>query len=406
MKRIFIILTIFILGSLFTCVFAAPVVKPGIDQFNNPLYLNQLKNMRIGLLTNSAGVNAAGVSTIDILFHDKNVHLVELFSAEHGLREYADDRVADNKDPVTHLPVYSLYGPRKVPTASQFAQIDAIVIDLQDVGLRYYTYATTMARMMKAAKHYNKLVVILDRPNPLGGDKIEGPLLNQKFTGKIAAYYPLPMRHGLTFGELAEYYNRYFHIHCRLLVIPMQGWQRLMLYNQTGLRWHAPSPALPTFKQAFLYGMFGALESLNLAVGRSQNNRQAFEIYGAPWIKPDAAKQLVKNLNQKNFSGMKFKNYQWTPNRGIYKNKLCHGFRVKIIDLSETTPFKNLLTMLEILYQHFGNALEIRRADGMIGQRWVTTAIENNMPASQIMAKINEEQQDFLVKRKTVLLYR
>lgn len=383
-----------------------PIVSPGVNQLTTAAYLNQLKNKRVALLANTASRNARGENTIDILNNNPHIHLTELFSAEHGIRETHDEKYASTHDAKTGLRVYSLYGAHTSPTKAALKNIDVIVIDLQDVGVRYYTYATTMALIMKAAKKYGKTVMILDRPNPLNGVTVSGPLLAKKFQGGFASYYPLPMRHGLTMGELAQYFNRYFKIHCKLVVVPMEGWHRTMFFNQTGLRWTPPSPALPSFKQTFLYGIFGPLETLNLSVGRSHNNALAFEIFGAPWITKPNAKKLVAQLNQEHLPGLRFAYYHWSPNRAAYKGEPCYGFRVFVGNTKNVQGFKTLLTVLKILNQDFGaKQLALDHIDGMIGTAWVREDLQKGMSINAILKKVTDNNRPFRQKRKAILIY-
>ena len=404
MKRISLGIFLCLLAFIFAGK-ANAKVKLGIDVAMTQPYKNKLLHKRLALVANSASRNSEGKNTIDVLFKDPQINLVKLFSPEHGLRHFKDTAVEDKHDNITGLPVFSLYGPRKIPTAAELKSVDAVVIDLQDVGSRYYTYATTMALILQQAKRLNKEVIILDRPNPLGGAIVAGALLDTKQQHKFDSYFSIPMRHGLTFGELARYFNQQFHIGVKLTVIPMQHWQRKMLFPDTGLAWYAPSPALPTFQQAFLYNILGPLESLRLSVGRSLMNQKAFMIYGAPWITPQQAGHLVSKLNQLQLPGLQFKMIAWIPNRRIYKDKKCFGFLVKLTQINQVNCFYSSLAVLRVLYQQFGNTIAIEQATNMLGTHALVDSIKSQQPISQIIKNIRRKDQQYLAKRKTALLY-
>lgn len=380
-------------------------VLVGADQVLDKPYINYLIGKRVGLVANAASVNSFGKHTIDIIRSNPKIHLLALFSPEHGLRGLKDHSVDDGHDPKTGLPVYSLYGPRKVPTKEQFNDIDIIVLDLQDVGLRYYTYATTMALIMKQAKKYHKQVMVLDRVDPLGGHIVSGATLEKQLTGGFAAYYPIPTRHGLTMGELARYFNKYFHIGSDLVVVPLKNWHRRMLFPQTGLQWRSPSPALPSFEQTYLYSVFGSLEALKLSVGRSKTNREAFRVYGAPWISTSQASKLVEKLNALKLAGLNFRLTSWVPNRAKYKGSQCHGFRVAITEPNNINSFYSLLEVLKVMNQELGQQLGLKQIRGMLGAGWLIKDIEENVPTQKMISRTKQENQGFVNNRKSILLY-
>ncbi len=207
--------------TLFAETGKTPSVQLGIDQLLTPTYFPLLKDKRVGLMANSASVNAHGESTITVLSQHPDIKLTALFTPEHGLSAQSDRLINDGRDSKTGLAVYSLYGPRRTPTAKQWESIDVLVIDLQDVGVRYYTFGSTLALLLKSAKHYDKTIIVLDRVNPLSGTRVEGLLLNPARAGQFTAYYPIIMRHGLTFGELALFYNIHYGIYAKLHVVPL-----------------------------------------------------------------------------------------------------------------------------------------------------------------------------------------
>ncbi len=381
---------------------SAPVLS-GIDSLFTPQYISLVKNKKIAIVANSASINREENSTVDLLTHYPHTEVVALFSPEHGFSVKDDEKVNDQSH--EKLPIYSLYGPRKSPTAEQLKDVDVIVFDLETVGLRYYTYITTLAYVMKSAKENNIPVVVLDRVNPLGGNLVTGAMLDEKYVGNFAGFYSIPTRYGLTMGELALFYNRYFKIGADLKVVPLKNWRRDMLFSDTDLTWHAPSPALPTFEQAFLYSIFGPFESLQLAVGRSQSNKEAFKRYGAPWISTIEAQQLVAQLNQLKLPGLKFVAATWTPDRAMYQGQLCNGFIVKITDLKEVNSLNTFIQVSEVLSHQFKNKIRMASMDGMIGSTRFREAIEQQESPDTIIENLKANNRHFIRQRETVLLY-
>ncbi len=262
---------------------AASIVEPGESSVLNGIDVlkrdgfRKLKGRRIGLVTNHTGVDRDGHSTIDLLHRAEGVKLTALFSPEHGIRGEVDRPVADGKDDKTGLPVYSLYGARKRPTKEQLQGIDTLVYDIQDIGCRFYTYETTLGYILETAAEHKLKVVVLDRPNPIGGLAIEGPVLDKKLASFVG-YHPLPLRHGMTIGELARLFNRERKIDADLEVIAIEGWRRADLFDRTNLVWINPSPNMRTLAAALLYPGVGLLETTNVSVGRG--TERPFEILG------------------------------------------------------------------------------------------------------------------------------
>ncbi|HEY9856382.1 MAG TPA: DUF1343 domain-containing protein, partial [Stenomitos sp.] len=257
-----------------------PPVRPGIDVFlDNPP--QQVEGKRIALITNRSAVDATGVSDIDRLYGDSRYKLVKLFAPEHGLRADRQGDIVDGKDTVTGLPVISLYGSVKKPTRQMLEGVDALVFDIQDVGARFYTYQSTMALAMQAAKDANIPFVVLDRPNPLNGNALEGAVLDPKLASFVG-YYPIPVRHGMTLGELARLYNSAFGIRASLTVVPVAGWHRGMWFDQTALPWVNPSPAMKTPVTAMLYPGICLFEATNIDC---RVGDRPFERVGAKFIR-------------------------------------------------------------------------------------------------------------------------
>ena len=403
MKHIFFLTVLLFFTS--SIVAATTTIQSGIDQITHTPYLKFITNKNIALVVNNASVNADGKSDIDVLFQHPQVHLVALFSPEHGLNVHGVNYIKDGKHTKTGLPVYSLYGKHLSPTKESLHNVDVILIDLPDMGLRYFTYNATMVHVMKAAKKYHKTVIILDRVDPLGGDIVSGATLDTHYAEKFASYFVVPTRYGMTMGELARYYNRYHSLHANLLVVPLKHWKRSLLFHATGLPWMPPSPALQTFQQAFLYSIFGILESTNISVGGLGESNVEYRHYGAPWITANQAKLLVKKIIDLHLPGLSFQYKTWIPNRGVYKNKICRGFEVAVTDYHRVQDFYSLLTVLTTMHHVLGSAFHFGGMDQMMGASWVRHAIANQVPVQQIMVRSQQEYKDFLRKRAAVLLY-
>ena len=241
-------------------------VLTGIDVLARDGF-KQLAGMRVGLVTNQTGRDRAGRSTIDVLYKAPNVKLVALFSPEHGIRGAADEKVSDSKDEQTGLPIYSLYGETRRPKPEQLKDLDALVFDIQDIGTRFYTYISTLGYVMEEAAKAQRPVFVLDRPNPIGGLEVEGPVADADKLS-FTAYHTIPVRHGMTIGELAQLFNQERNIGCDLRVVEMEGWRRAMWLDETNLIWVNPSPNMRSLTEATLYPGIGLLETTNVSVGR------------------------------------------------------------------------------------------------------------------------------------------
>src|SRR5437588_7118934 len=300
---------------------AAPTdaqVLTGIDVLERDGF-KQLANMRIGLVTNQTGRDRKGNSTIDVLFKAPNVKLVALFSPEHGIRGLADEKVSDTKDEQTGLPIYSLYGETRRPKPEQLKDLDAIVYDIQDVGARFYTYISTLGYVLEEAAKAKLPVFVLGRPNPINGVDVEGPLADADKLS-FTAYHTIPVRHGLTVGELARLYNEERHIGCDLRVIKLENWRRAMWSDATGRTWVNPSPNMRSLTEAALYPGVALLEATNISVGRGTDS--PFEIVGAPWLD---AEKLANFLNARRISGVRFVPIRFKPTSSVFKNEECNG---------------------------------------------------------------------------------
>ncbi len=306
-------------------------VLTGIDVLERDGF-KQLAGKKIGLVTNHTGKNRAGRQTIDVLNKAAGVQIVALFSPEHGIRGSADEKVSDSTDDQTGLPIYSLYGETRRPKPEQLKGLDALVFDIQDIGARFYTYISTLGYVMEEAARAGLPVFVLDRPNPIGGVNVEGPIADADKLS-FTAYHTIPVRHGMTIGELAQLFNQERKINCDLRVIKMEGWQRTMWFDATNLIWVNPSPNMRSLTEATLYPGVGLLETTNVSVGRGTDT--PFELIGAPWI---VGQQLAAALNQRNLPGVRFVPVRFKPTASVFKGEECEGINIVITDRATFRP--------------------------------------------------------------------
>lgn len=325
-------------------------IKLGIDRIDEYSFL--FKNKRVGLVTNPTGVNGQFKSTIDCM--QEKMNLVALYSPEHGVRGniQAGEKIEEYIDQKTGLKVYTLYGKNKKPTYEILKDIDILAFDIQDVGSRLYTYIYTMAYCMQSAKQFNKQIIIFDRPNPMGGEKVEGNIVQEGFESFIGLY-PITYRHGLTYGELANMFNDEFGIGCKLTVIPMDGWKREMVYEDTGLQWIPPSPNMPTVDTVFIYNGTCIFEGTNISEGRG--TAKPFEWIGAPWLDGD---KLAEIMNAKKLEGVYFRPIYFTPTFSKHKNNLCEGVQIHILKRDKINIVSVGLHLLQEVKKQSGDKFE------------------------------------------------
>jgi uncharacterized protein YbbC (DUF1343 family) len=385
--------------------FQARPVRTGLEVLVRDGF-KPLQGRRVGLVTNHSAVDASRRSSIDLLAAGKGFTLAALFSPEHGIRGTEDRAVDSGRDQRTGLPVHSLYGKTRKPTAEMLKDVDLLVFDIQDVGARFYTYITTLALVMEAAREHDRGVVVLDRPNPIGGEAVEGPVLEDALKGDFIAYFPIPMRHGMTIGELALLYNREFGIGCRLEVVRMEGWKRSMFFDETGLPWVNPSPNMRSIEAAISYPGLGALEPTTLSVGRGTG--RAFTLYGAPWI--DGTK-LCESLNARGLPGVRFKPAAFTPAvepgfpRYPHAEKECRGFEVEITDRRAYRPVTAALHAFDLLARAHPKEFAFDRASRFFGLRSVVEDLKAGRPPAEIEKAWQHVLGRFLEARKAFLLY-
>jgi uncharacterized protein YbbC (DUF1343 family) len=386
-----------------------PSVQSGLDLLARRAML--LRGRRVGLLCHQASVTRDLTHAADAVARLRGVQLAALFAPEHGIAGAAQDhaRVASTRDPATGLPVWSLYGRRLAPRAHMLRGIDTLVVDLQDVGSRYYTFVWTMALAMRACARVDMPVVVLDRPNPLGGLVMEGNLPDPRFASFVGLY-PLPVRHGMTIGELAAYLNETHSIGCALTVVPMQGWRRAMSWEDTGWPWVAPSPNMPTPDTARVYPGGCLIEGTNLSEGRGTT--RPFELGGAPFLD---ARQLASQLARRDLPGVTFRAAAFRPAFHKYRGQLCQGVQVHVTDTRRFKPFATYLALI-VAARRQSRLFRWRRPpyegerrklpiDLLCGGDRIRRAVEHGIPLASIERSWRPDLAGFTWRRRPYLLY-
>ena len=374
-------------------------VQPGLDVLEAEKFA-PLKGRHVGLITNHTGVDFNGKSSIELLAHAPGVELVALFSPEHGIAGHADENVASSKDASTGLPIYSLYGEHLRPTPEMLKGIDTLVFDVQDAGVRFYTYTTTMAYCMEEAAKHNIEFFVLDRPNPIGGEIVEGPMLDTDKTGFLA-FFPIPVRYGLTIGELAQLYNTESHINCVLQVIPMKNWHRNYFYESTGLRWIPPSPNLRTMKGAILYPGLEILQSAGVSVGRG--TEAPFEEFGAPWMNGE---EVAEELNARNLPGLRFANQPFIPVSGLYAGQRCGGVGIRVTDRAAVRSMRMGLEIATLLEKKYADHFDTSKMISLLGNDATVQDLKSGLPPQQIIANWIKDLNDYEQMRRRYIIYK
>ena len=343
-------------------------VLTGIDVLENEDFA-RLKDQRVGLLTNQTGLTRSGARTIDLLHAAANMKLVALFSPEHGIGGNLHGPVSSSRDQNTGLQIHSLYGNHRRPTPEMLEGLDTIVVDLQDIGTRFYTYMTTMAYVMEEAAKRKIGVLVLDRPNPINGDQVEGPILDRSQMG-FTGYFPMPIRHGMTIGELALLFKGENQIDVDLEVVKLRGWQRQDWFDRTGLPWVNPSPNIRNLTQATLYPGIGAVEETNISVGRGTDT--PFEQFGAPWIDGSL---LATELNARAMPGVRFYPVSFTPTSSTYAEKACQGVYILVTDRLALRPVRLGLEVAAKLHDLYPEEYRLHEANSLMGSARVLDRI-------------------------------
>src|SRR3989442_12196172 len=358
-----------------------------------------LRGRRIGLITNQTGRSREGQSTIDLLKAAPGVTLVALFSPEHGIRGVLDEQVPDSVDEKTGLPIYSLYGETRKPTAEMLKGIDTLVYDVQDIGTRYYTYISTLGLAVEEAGRSKIKFVVLDRVNPINGTEVEGPTAD---AGKLSftAYYPLPIRHGMTMGELAQLFNVERKMNLDLQVVQVENWRRDAWFDETGLGWINPSPNMRSLAEATLYPGIGLLETTNVSVGRGTDT--PFELVGAPWID---GRKLAAALNAESLSGVRFVPVRFTPHSSTHNNVACGGINVLVTDRARFEPVTTGLEIAAQLLKLYPKDFAAEKFNGLLANQKVFDAFRQGAGGRALRQVWEADLASFRVIRGKYLLY-
>jgi uncharacterized protein YbbC (DUF1343 family) len=372
-----------------------------------------LRGKRIGLLCNSASVDHDLVHSRLRLHQRFGEQLTALFSPQHGLFAEKQDNMIESDhrtDPILKLPVFSLYSRTRVPSKKMFDTIDTLLIDLQDVGTRVYTFIYTMSYCLEAAARYGKQVIVLDRPNPIGGSKIEGNRLQPQWRSFVGRY-PLPMRHGLTIAELAQLFNREYAINCTLDVIPMQGWKREMLFTDTDLHWVAPSPNLPTPASALVYPGQVLWEGTNVSEGRG--TAQPFELCGAPYIDP---LKILEALNPEETRGVILRPVEFEPTAQKWQGRTCRGFQLHVSNTRTYQPYRTSLALLQAVRSCHGDLFQWKPPpyeyeyermpiDLILGDNTIRESLAGGISLEEMVERWSDELSAFDELRRKYFLY-
>jgi len=400
-KLVLILLTLSI-----TLLFAEPIVKPGIDVLLEK-NINLVKGKNVGLITNPTGVNSELISTIDLLHQHPDINLVAIFGPEHGARGnvHAGDKVDDIVDEKTGIKILSLYGKNRRPSKEMLEGIDVLIYDIQDIGCRSYTYIYTMSFSMEAAKEFNIPFIVLDRPNPVGGNLIDGPILEPQYKSFVG-YYPIPYVYGLTCGELANFFNNEYDIDCDLTVVEMEGYEREMIFEDTGLEWVPTSPHVPHAISALYYpltGIIGELHTIDIGIGYLN----PFELIGQEWID---GQELAEELNSRKLDGVNFRPMFWTPYYHKNAKKHMQGVQVHITDAKSVKPVEvqvHIMAALKKLYpeQNMFNDKRNAMFDKVCGVSTWREDINDGVKAKKLIKAWRKDLKKFKKKSQKYYLY-
>ena len=400
MKKI-VVIFIVMLSSAFLCgENKKQAIQLGIDRIDE--YQNIFKGKRIALITNMTGYNSKGISTISVLKEKTDLRL--LFSPEHGLNaNFREGALVDNTvDRKSSLKIYSLYGKQKKPTQEMLKDIDVVCFDIQDVGARFYTYIYTMAYAMQACAENGKMFVVFDRPNPIGGEAIEGFILQEEFKSFVGLY-PITQRHGMTVGELSLMFNKEFGINCNLKVVPLKNWFRTSYFEDLNLLWLPSSPNIPNSATALVYAGACLFEGTNLSVGRGTT--LPFHYLGAPFINAD---DLAEKLNNEKLKGVKFFPAYFTPSSSIYKGEACEGVYIAVNDKNSFQPVRVAVKMFNVIrktYSEFKINDEKMKRCGLNLLFGNASLTEKNIDEKALFEAMTFDEKKFAKKRKAYLLY-
>lgn len=373
-------------------------VLNGVDRLEKE-GLPLLEGKRIGLITNHTGLAVSLKPTLEVLQKSLKLNITALFSPEHGLYGVMDEKVADSVDERTRLPVYSLYGERRKPAPEQLENVDGMIYDIQDIGCRFYTYISTMGLVMEACAEAGIPCVVLDRVNPINGVDVEGCLADPDRLS-FTAYHTIPVRHGMTVGELALMVNAERNIGTNLHVIRCEGWKRTHWLDDTNLHWVNPSPNMRRLQQALLYPGVGLIEGTNVSVGRGTDT--PFEVLGAPWIN---GRKLADTLNAASIPGLRFIPLQFTPTYSRHKDLLCEGVSIFITDRSKVRAFRLGMELAAALRKLYPREWQVEQMLGLLANRETHRIIAEGASASELIRAQEGELCRFKARRKPFLIY-
>ena len=389
-----------VLLALQPVLLSANEVLTGIDVLKRDGF-SALSGKNVGLITNQTGVDRSGTSNIQLLHQAENVNLVAVFSPEHGLLGKLDiENIEDTRDTDTGVKVFSIYGATRIPTTEMLDGIDTLVFDIQDIGTRFYTYISTMGESMKAAAEHGIQFVVLDRPNPINGITVSGPVLDegkQSFVG----FHRLPVRHGMTVGELARMFKTELQLDIDLQIIRIEGWRRSDYFDATGLNWINPSPNMRNLSEATLYPGIGLLETTNISVGRGTDS--PFELFGAPWL--DAGR-LLTELRRLELPGVSFKAITFTPDASKFEGELCNGIAITVTDRDQFQSVRTGIETALILRQFWRDDWQTERYIRLLGNQQVFEEILATRPYVEIEASFSDGLSEFRQRRQTFLIYK
>jgi uncharacterized protein YbbC (DUF1343 family) len=377
----------------------ASVVRSGLDVLVAQDFA-PIAGYTVGLVTNQTGVDSQGRRAIDLLAAAPRVKLAAIFTPEHGLTGDANTEVPHGRDPITGLPVWSLYGSTRRPNGGMLRGLDLVVFDIQDVGVRYYTYLTTLVYVMEEAARARIPVLLLDRPNPINGRVVEGPLMDPDL-GSFTAPHPIPVRTGMTIGEFGRMVAMERKIPVSLTIVPLEGWERGRWFDETGLPWVNPSPNIRSLTQALLYSGIGLLESTNVSVGRG--TERPFEVIGAPWLDPH---RVSEDLNALRLSGVSFEPVVFTPSSDIYTAVPCGGVRLVVTDREAIRPVTVGLAIARTLRSRHRDQFRPEAIQNLLVNRATMWAFLRNESLDRLVAWTEMERNSFLNRRASYLIYR
>ena len=386
-----------LVAELATLAIDAVDVRTGIDVLRAESF-ERLEGTHIGLVTNVSARARDGTSTLDALRAAPNLTLSAIFSPEHGIQAAAEGKIADGT--YHGVPVYSLYGDRASPTGSTLGGIDTLVFDLQDAGARFYTFASTMKLAMKVAADKKLRFVVLDRPNPIGGLEVSGPVLDTARAGSFVNHHALPIRHGMTMGELAKLFADDDKLDVKLDVVRMQNWSRGEYFDQTGLTWVNPSPNLRSVEEVVLYPAVGLLESTNLSVGRGTDT--PFEVLGAPFVDGEA---LARNVTARAIPGLAVEAVTFTPTASPHQGKACRGLRLRVTDRSRFEPVRAAVALALALQELHPSEWDLEHVERMLQSKAALDGIRAGLSVDAIAATWSAPLASFVKKRERFLLY-